>query len=163
MRDTDLAWAAGIIDGEGCIDISLRQGRYAQLDVSVVNTDPRLLLRLRELFRGSVHHRPHQTSRPRHRMTWRWTIVSRQAETFLRQVRPYLVIKQEQADIALAMRKTMRIREGHGRTNYPLSPAEQVAQMWFRRQMRDLKHCEGAAQPIEVPTCGPSAQVELGL
>lgn len=104
----DYAWAAGIIDGEGCIRLArdhAPNGRLRHnLRVDVGSTTPEILTRLKEIFGvGSIH--PHTKPRsPRHRPAWLWRVHTAQAEVILRAMLPYLVAKRNQAEAALLAR-----------------------------------------------------------
>ena len=110
----ELAYLAGIIDGEGCIGVYRSGWRYAgrrtprhALTLKVTNTDPRMLLWIMERFGGTV--RPTGEKRPRHRESWVWQMGSaRMAANILVAVFPYLVIKREQAVLALGFVATLR-------------------------------------------------------
>jgi hypothetical protein len=113
VRATDHAWAAGIIDGEGCIAIKRSRG-YFVLALTVGQSghdEPAMLRRLVELYGGTVR-RGTVDARPGRRRRWDWTVVGRQAEVVLRQVAPYVVAKREQLDLALEYR---RVGLGRGR------------------------------------------------
>lgn len=95
---TDLAYAAGMVDGEGCIHILYHRGRgHHSINVIITNTDPRVAEWLLERFGGRVHH-------PRERVD-NWTVSARKAAAFLELVYPYLVIKKEQADLVLKLHR----------------------------------------------------------
>jgi len=105
MKDVDLAYAAGAIDGEGCIGLH-RTGNKSRpsvgLRLSVFNTDPRLPYRMQDLFGGNVY----VSKRPLgHKPLHEWVLLSAKAADVLKKVYPYLVIKKEQADIALDFAK----------------------------------------------------------
>jgi hypothetical protein len=90
----DLAYLAGIIDGEGYIGI----GNAPRLRVA--NTNPRLMEWLRCRFGGSIW-----TSRKRDgrsKALFTWELSARKAERVLREVAPFLILKREQAAIILA-------------------------------------------------------------
>lgn len=115
-----LAYAAGIIDGEGNITIMQRRKRgvdmvYHTFFVRVTSADKCLTDWLHERFGGYVGVSP-----PRGHQRFnvhRWAVTSRRAGPFLAAIRPYLVIKQRQADVALALAATKR-RDGSGRSPY---------------------------------------------
>ena len=97
-----LAWAAGIVDGEGCIFI--KEGRSLRMCVSVENTDVRMLDALKEMFGGSLNRRNGPSKRNR-RPIWAWEVSAIKAERCLKAIYPWLVCKKEQADIALLARR----------------------------------------------------------
>ncbi len=105
-----LAWAAGIIDGEGCILI--KEGVALRVVVNVENTDPRMLIELRLAFGGSIALRK-GVSKSKRRPIWQWDISAKKAEAMLTAIRPYLICKGDQADIALAARAHTK-PGGHG-------------------------------------------------
>lgn len=106
--DTDHAWAAGILDGEGCIQISRsRTGHTLNLTVGQSSRDGApgpMLLRLQSLYGGRIweHRTRHRLGRRPHHV---WGLVARQAEAVLRATLPYLVEKRGQAEIALEYRE----------------------------------------------------------
>ena len=137
--DLQLAYAAGIIDGEGCIRFySFRQHRRLglswNLSLSVTNTDPRLMSWLMEtLGTGKV---VNKRMLGRKRPCYQWQVSARQAEAVLRAIRPYLVIKADQADIGLASRALVGRQQGRRR----LSETEQAERIVLRDRMQVLKH-----------------------
>lgn len=138
MRDTDLAWAAGLIDGEGCISLNAvrtrsKSGRLTyELRVVVNNTDIRLLNRLREVL-GVGFICPMKRYSARHRPAWQWEVKSRKAETVIRAVLLYLVGKREEAELGLLSRQYMQ-PVGVSTEN---PNAEQLA--WLKRELSGLK------------------------
>lgn len=100
----DLAWTAGIFDGEGSIQIYRqgRNGRYS-LYVTVGNTDLAMVLTLKRLWAGHVSTRRKVTPTTR-RPIHTWAAYSLRAEEVLRAVLPYLVTKRTQAEVALEFR-----------------------------------------------------------
>jgi hypothetical protein len=71
LSDTELAYAAGIFDGEGCLSLAHRGKRgsgYITPSLQVGNTNEPLLRWLQECFGGGVYH--NKESRPTHRETW---------------------------------------------------------------------------------------------
>lgn len=114
-RNTEAAYAAGLFDGEGCVLIAYpRSGnksrrRYHRLDVSVSNTDIRALVWLKEHFEGRIN----KLSRfGRSRDAWQWRANDGTAETFLQTILPFVIIKREQVEIAIAFRQTIRHEPG---------------------------------------------------
>lgn len=113
MRDIDLAWAAGIVDGEGSINLikmkrydSYGTGLTFDLRLDVGNTDPRMLVRLKDIFGGSIS--SNLKARPNRKPTFCWHLHGAKAAEAIQLMRPYLVIKGEQADLALISRQFVR-------------------------------------------------------
>jgi hypothetical protein len=105
----ELAYLAGIIDGEGYIGLRHRtdtkSARHYSLVLRVANTDQRLIGWLQARWPGNTgcHRYRDQKCKPLHH----WQLESRRAEAVLRIALPYLVIKREVADLALEMRATI--------------------------------------------------------
>ena len=117
MTECELAYIAGIIDGEGCIAVERRNvndGRkYPSygVTITIVNTDIRLISWLHCRVGGCLVRKnvdPNRNHKPQYQIQIRHTL----AEAIINSVRPYLIIKGEQADIALALR---RLFVGRGR------------------------------------------------
>jgi hypothetical protein len=105
LRNTDLAYAAGFIDGEGCIDFYTRHYTCV-MDTSVTikshsrirvnNTNEEVLLWLQTKFGGSVFI---AKTNPKHKHQWTWQLVEeRKVNNLLRLLLPYLIVKREKAE-----------------------------------------------------------------
>jgi len=104
MKRTDLAYVAGIVDGEGCISIAhnTRPGhKYPsfELRVTVTSTDLWLCQMLRMGFAGRIASKSLETSR--RLPCWYWSIERAHAAEFLKLILPYLHIKKPQAELAI--------------------------------------------------------------
>lgn len=135
-RDADLGWAAGVIDGEGCISlypIMTKTGKSWVLRVNVTNTDSRMLVRLQEIFGLGTIHGSSARPNPNHKPVFHWQACSKKAERVLRLVLPHLIVKREQAEMGLQSRGLMG---KHGR-NTENPNIEQLA--WLKTQLSDLK------------------------
>lgn len=138
--EAELAWAAGVLDGEGCICIYGRPGRISKksgfralaLIINVVNTDPRMPFKMKEIFGGNCNLTAERRNNPRRRPVMSWIITGRPAGVVLTKVLPYLVIKKEQAEVAIAYAGTI------GRTG-PLSPVVSAKRESLRGQLVLLK------------------------
>lgn len=108
FSETDLAWAAGIVDGEGCIHIARNGPERWLLRVSVCNTDFRMTGRLFGLFGGNLcgvtFHRNSRSTKAQEK----WEICGAKAAEFLKRIRPFLVVKGEQVDVAIRSRQFVR-------------------------------------------------------
>src|SRR5205807_1875333 len=99
ILDTDWAYAAGFVDGEGCIAIGRsfepKRGRfYYSVQVVVSNRDRGVLDWMLGLWGGWIVASSRATLGTKARPTWNWRCPTGQsAIPFLRGVRPYLRIK----------------------------------------------------------------------
>ena len=107
MDTETLAYAAGLLDAEGCIHIALLQPSKANrrttprydLFLKVSNTHLPVLEWLRNHFGGAVvdHHNRNKT----HKQAWHWQCSGKTAQDCLRLIHPYLKIKRQQAILAI--------------------------------------------------------------
>lgn len=115
---TILAYAAGIIDGEGCISITknraIQKGavasHYHALRIEVSVCDKKVIDFFYENFGGARTAK----ARPNHKPYYKWAITSAAAEKFLKTIYPYLVGKIDQADLAFAFRKSFSSSRSRG-------------------------------------------------
>ena len=96
------AWAAGFIDGEGCLEIikprTSRSGSYMmRVTVSQKRREP--LDRLSALYGGSI--------RKNKRGQFDWRITSSSAGTMIDRILPFMIEKREQALIAKEFQQTV--------------------------------------------------------
>jgi len=102
LTETEKAWLASAIDGEGSIlivDRIDRGWRAREVIIVVTNTDIRYAERARELLDGSVYTTPGKGRRkPYHRAS---QSNHTKVELILSQILPYLIIKREKAERAL--------------------------------------------------------------
>ncbi len=102
--ETDLAWLAGIVDGEGSISGSVHKNRGGYVRVSIINSDSRIINRCKEIFKefGSTldarSGKGHLGSKTIYRI---YTGPNQATLRFLKAIHPYLVGKQEQATLAI--------------------------------------------------------------
>jgi len=104
LDDSDLGWAAGMIDGDGCVSVSRavesrpnRTGVYYAVHLYVLNTTRPILLKLQGLFGGRiVQMHPGLATKE----TWQWGIHGREAQAVLAVLESYLVAKRAQAQVA---------------------------------------------------------------
>lgn len=114
----NLAYMAGMIDSEGCIAIA-KDDYYAtpwhKLQLSVSNTDKPLMDWLKAEFGGFVCNVKRYDDKHKH--GYQWYITQDGAAELLKNLMPYLVIKQEQAYLAvsfIAGKKQLPPKPGKG-------------------------------------------------
>ena len=107
------AYLAGIIDGEGCFYFGqVKQGRYGNgtqwhCKIAVTSTDKRLTDWLNDLFGGTKEQRYRYTSKKAYvRPIYRWDASGAMLDYICPLILPYLVIKKEQCEVMMEIRKT---------------------------------------------------------
>lgn len=124
---TDLAYFAGIIDGEGCFCLHKSGVRDVfNSSLSVGNTDPRMIHWIHDRFGGRILRRQF-AARTRCKVFYHWRLLARDLESVITAVIPYLVVKREQAELMLAYRKTIVPRgRGERPKNVQVMSSEEV-------------------------------------
>lgn len=135
MNEILLSYFAGFVDGEGCIRIgktySAKRSVNHRLEFIVANTDAKPLLKMREYFGGG-----HIRGRNRDSLLY-WTLYNDDALKFIRAIRPYLITKADQADVA--------IRFMEAKTRYQPAPNRRLPQEEiakrdiYYQQIKELK------------------------
>ena len=135
MAETNYAWAAGFMDGEGCILIA--KGRtngtatYYSLQVSASQVDPAPLYRLRGIFGGSVClTRPGSGNQS---PIYRWVISARLAAPALVLMQPYLLVKGREARLAI---RYQRYKASRGINH---AGQEQPRNEWYKAALEGVK------------------------
>ena len=131
----ELAYAAGILDGEGCVSLEKTNGRpnkrgyRISLFAVVSNTNESLLQWLKDKFGGQVRQYKRREDR---KACWVWRICAQQAAGFLEAVRPYLIVKSSEVDLALEFQKEKVAGQ-------PLTDKQDELQVSQYLRMRELK------------------------
>nr|WP_292451015.1 hypothetical protein [Methylibium sp.] len=103
-HDPLAAYAAGLIDGEGCVRLQRQTTKRTftvVVQVSMSDKAKALLTSMRETFGGHLY--AQDFKRPEWATQTTWRINGASAAVFLRRIRPFLILKREQAEIALAL------------------------------------------------------------
>ena len=113
LTETESAYIAGFIDGEGCIGLSDR-GKEARkerdlvyiMKISISNTNRDVLewIRLR-IGHGSIYVSKKTKG---HKQSYQWTMVGRRCVDLLEWIYPYLKVKRLQAEVLFEFAETMR-------------------------------------------------------
>jgi hypothetical protein len=159
MKETDKAYLAGMVDGEGCISILSQIDKSGtmtyRLIIDVSSTDAGVIHYLHELWGvGAIH-----ITRPndgRHRDGYHWVVSSRYAADLLATILPYLILKKNQAELALRFQATMRPREiaaGKGVGRYMKTPLELVElRESYKQQLSAMKgYLSKRGRPKKLP------------
>lgn len=113
MRDIDAAWAAGYIDGDGCICLYSNERRYRKLTVSVDSTDIELIDEMIRLAGGTVVKK--KRAKKHHRQAYTWRLYgSDKIISFLTQVEPFMrcMAKKERALLIIREWRELTPRNG---------------------------------------------------
>ena len=106
-READLAWLAGIIDGEGCLSVDVKMAAngkmYIMPKVRVINTDVRMIQKCSRIYAelNIVYYYNINKKRKDHYKDQLAIIVSSQGSSVkvLKAIIPYLANKQEIAGV----------------------------------------------------------------
>lgn len=142
-KQTKLAYAAGIIDGEGCIRIVTRKPRYGRsaqhsLMLQVAQKDGILMDWLYGVFGGMIYLKNKKTDGTD--WIYEWRVMDNKAAEVLKQVLPLLTVKRKQAELALRFQthKTGAGNYGDGRYK-PLSENELQLREKLAQEISELK------------------------
>jgi hypothetical protein len=112
--ETELAYIAGIIDGEGTVCIFNSTGKTKGIVyprgrpiLSVCNTDQRIVRWLKEKVGGRAA-TVRRAQNPRCKQTYVWETGWQHARAVLEACLPYLIIKQDQARLFIEYCKTCK-------------------------------------------------------
>jgi len=106
MKERNWSYLAGLFDGEGCISICPRRDKYNDnafiFCIQITNTNTTLMKWLVEHFGGVYYSQDGKSRKSNWKPSYRWRVKGRRnEEEFLLGVLPYLVVKREQALLAL--------------------------------------------------------------
>jgi len=154
--DTDWAYAAGFVDGEGCIAITrwfapLRGRYYYGVHVVVSNSNRDVLDWMHSIWGGWVV--PVSNRKGNERPAWHWRLATTGAKPFLTGIRPWLRIKSVQCDNALDMGELLK-RSHRTLGPYPI-PAEWLAEQeqlyWLQRELNHRGTGAFVKRPMHSP------------
>lgn len=140
MTQTQKAYIAGFLDGEGCLTISYRmpgpetgsKGCH-RIIVHACNTNRTVIKTLRRLTGlGQVHKFNVKQERNR-KQTWQWQVWSREATSLLLQIEDFLIVKRAQCRLLLRFAELLETQP----YNY-LSARDWQRQVAFRVAIRKL-------------------------
>lgn len=140
--ETDYAWAAGIVDGEGCVFIARHKGGgkngakadYYTVGVKVTMGHEPTILRLREMFGSGSKHTVEQVG---WNPAYTWLAQSKIAKEVLLKIQPYCITKADEIKVALEF---LALPGWHGgQFRGPKSPEYQAIEYELWDRMRRLK------------------------
>lgn len=146
VSNTEIAWAAGIFDGEGCISMNRQRASTRKdlvtdtyrLVVKVTMGDKPTILRIAQIFGvGTVHN--HVGNKAGANASYSWVAQSQVAKAALCLVRPYLITKAEELALAFEFFALPSGTLGGAKGNPSKSPELQEAQMRCYWKLRMAK------------------------
>jgi len=125
MVDTELAYAAGLFDGEGSISlVRQKNNRSHSPQVAVASNDYEVLEWFQKRFGGSIVTK--QPRMPTHSVSYDWRLTDRRALTFLQLIRPYLVIERKIQRIDLLLNDYIACTPRNGRYTDEMAERKQM-------------------------------------
>jgi len=157
LSEPDKAYLAGLLDGEGYIGITrssvgkgpkgTKRGFAYRLHVSVHMTDLRPLLFAAEKT-GLGQAKSRKKQKLSLRQSYVWNLWSNQAAQVLRALRPYFIVKAEQADLCLSFQDSVAWR---GTPGLPDSEWDFKEQCWLKSKELSYGRKRKEADPSNFP------------
>lgn len=107
--DIEIAYTAGIIDGEGCIRMQKNRGIY----LAVGNTSLDLLVWLRDRWGGKIYDSIAHLKLPNSKRFYQWQLHGKHALFVVEKIAPFLIIKQKQALKVLELKSVIGRRDNY--------------------------------------------------
>lgn len=104
----NLAYIAGLVDGEGCIGFTQNRGRLVPR-IDIANTNKDLIIELQKQFGGCI--RESKRAKSNWKTGYHWVVTSKLAIDFLDKIGKYLILKANQMYCLFALET---IRPGSG-------------------------------------------------
>jgi hypothetical protein len=136
-----LPYVAGFFDGEGSIGIyanGRQDGRTLRIQITqnITPQSSALLEGMRDRWGGSLCSFNHSLRRP----AWNWQVSAARGYLFLCDVRPWLLLKAQQADVVIAWWPNRGgPRRGMDGRMLPKSQEDRVADDLAEKVLKDLK------------------------
>ncbi len=154
----DTKYIAGLFDGEGFISVNVwkpvKYGNYSdhyvryQLFCGVGMTFRPIITELYEMFGGTFyhHHRVNIKRFPNCKPVYLWRQQSDNAANFLRQIIPHMIVKREEAELAIQLQEHIKAHKGFTRGN-----PELAGELYsFRQQLVDrMRIIKRTAYPVD--------------
>lgn len=132
MRQTDIAWASGFFDGEGCIVI--RSNRLHAITFS--QKDPEPLSRLKKLFGLGHIYKCNQTYKGKSTYCHKYHIAGTDAIIILSLLLPYLIVKRNKAIEAIKTGEFIRPKARNSKFN--LVKTKDISSTWSIEQLKEI-------------------------
>jgi hypothetical protein len=98
IPNTELAYMAGYLDGDGCINFPNYENRYIGVRINITSGDKQVLDKFSSWFGNKVR----KTGGGKNRQLYQWSADGDRAQSILACLLPFLVMKRELAGLALS-------------------------------------------------------------
>lgn len=146
IKRSDLIWAAGLFDGEGCISLSKRSPQRINhavsysyvLIVKLAMCHRATIMRIYQMFGvGTLHGQ--QLQKMYLSKAWIWFCNREDAEIVIRKIRPWLFTKAKEADLALEFFSLPLMEKGGRWGSRPVTPQLEARRNRIYEKLRDCK------------------------
>lgn len=101
MLDIDIAWAAGILEGEGHFSLSQKRSttglQYPVIAIRLGMTDQDVVLRVRDVFGVGTLRGPISQKNPKHKPFFTWQVSNKKDIDFVcRAILPYMGLRRSE-------------------------------------------------------------------
>ena len=137
ISDTEAAYLAGLIDGEGCIFINKvrtrnsskgsKRGLSYRSGVAIAMTRLIVLKWVKRIVKAGKIRVYRKPAKNRHQ-AWRWSLWSLQASALLKRLLPFFVLKRRHAENQIALQSVMYLTGPHGFSNKDWNERERFFQ-----------------------------------
>lgn len=138
--ETDKAWVAGLIDGDGCLSLSTGNSSFRKPILVVDNTDMEILDELKRLYGGGLVKKRRREDH--HRQAWSWRVYgASQIIALLVDVLPYMHCPSKRARAWMLVEEYRDVtpRNGH------YTPEARVLRTEWEARFLDIGHGRGAS------------------
>ncbi|SHE85984.1 LAGLIDADG-like domain-containing protein [Tissierella praeacuta DSM 18095] len=118
MTNTEKAYIAGIIDGEGSIMLTrFHKNQYHSPCVSISSTDLELLEWVKNTVKSGKITTKKNYNEEKHKNSYTYTIIYNEAIQLLQDIEPYLIIKKKKSRAQHIISKYKEVTIRNGRYN----------------------------------------------
>jgi hypothetical protein len=109
MKETDKAYLAGFVDGEGSIGIDRikSKGKVVKytfkVRVVITNSDFETMKWIKQITGYGCAYKYKKAYNPKWKQVHRWQVVSKKAKEFIEEIYPYLKIKKNIAKLVISL------------------------------------------------------------
>lgn len=128
----EYAYIAGFFDGEGCI-YAHPEATYLQIEIAQVDRRP--LDFVQERYEGRI-----RLNKTNGRPIYKWMCPAKTSEKFLMDLLPFLIVKKEQAILALEFRKLRLLHNSRWNHNHEENEIIKIKRVELCTRISGLKH-----------------------